>query len=795
MEWETRSDVDYGIPSGIAAMNTRPPFPAAGFSFVVRTKPRRWRSIGRPIVEGFMSIAPSPTHTTRAIDDRLPPNANTLIERILRSMNDAQRRAAECVDGPLLCLAGAGSGKTRVLTTRLALMIARHGIPASNLLAVTFTRKAAEEMHRRLAIVLGEEIASEITLGTFHAIGAKILRDYGGLISVNGRFTIADEADSAARVRRILQTYGIAKSHPAFRPSALATLLEKAKKLITTALSRRVSDPCVDQDENLAEAVGIYRLGIDQVFADLADTSDAVVSDPELLSRIYRDYQASLVTDNVVDYQDLVSLPVCLFLARPEVLRIYRQQWRRISVDEYQDTDEVQDEFLRLLALPDRHLCVVGDDDQAIYGWRGARVDNIRTFERRYAPCTVVMLEDNYRSTPNIVAVANAIIQGQHDRVYNKTLRSRLPEGPQVKLWSCLSQETEAEAIVQEILQLLYRGEIRSLDDVMVLYRVNALLTPLERAFRRARIPYRVIGGTRFIERKEVRDLLAYLNLAANPKDRTSFERVVNSPARGIGPATMEAVLQHCRATGLDPITACRQAGKIEHLRKNQARALEAFASIIDGIAHAAGTMNGLSALHETLRLSGYREHLIDRLARAEAEFDEEEIEDARTRLAVIDELVQWAETFAREFSIRFGRLPSVTDLIDSLIITSPTDEPHLVQTPMEWAHDAAPAQPQPAVNLMTIHAAKGLEAPAVFVVGLEEGVLPVGTLDASIIEPENLEEEGRLFYVAATRAMRYLYLSSARSRELHDGLPRPMAPSRFLARLPETGHVIQNQS
>lgn len=704
----------------------------------------------------------------------------TLAER-LASLNEAQRRAVDCVEGPLLCLAGAGSGKTRVLTTRIANLIQGHGVEPRSILALTFTRKAAEEMRTRLAGIVGEERAGAITLGTFHAVGVGILREYGSLIGLTGRFSIADDSELVSRARAVLRRHGVDRGDPDYRPRDVVERFAEAKTYLTAALHRREADFDLSR-------VDVLRGGSETILERAVADGALDEWDLPLFVKLYADFQGQLLADDTLDFQDLLSLPCLLFRDRPEVLRIYQDRWTHISVDEYQDTDDIQEMILGALANAHRNLMVVGDDDQAIYGFRNARVDNIRTFESRYAPCTVVQLEENYRSSPNILAVANAVISEQEDRPYGKQLRPNLPDGPPVRVWSCASQEAEARAVVTECRALLDRGEIGSLDDVMVLYRVNSIADPLERALRRERLPYRLVGGTRFHDRREVRDLMGYLRLASNWSDSLSFERVVNVPSRGIGPATMEKVLQEARVRGLDPVHICLEADTYASIRGQQKKALVEFGSLIQRIGEADRQGGVTRALRVVLEQTGYRHEIVDALADAEQADDVEGQSDARVMLRAVDDFVGYVEEFSRTTEALQGSPARSVDLAQSLATSTLVDDP--AGSPEDLG-DAAHG----ALNLLSIHASKGLEAPVVFVIGLEDGVLPITPRPGEIDEGVDVEEEGRLFYVAVTRAQNRLILSSARTRELRGDSPRYLPRSRFLARLPESGHLIEDRS
>lgn len=691
---------------------------------------------------------------------------------LLNSLNDSQREAVLTVNGPVLCLAGAGSGKTRVLTTRVAYMV-RRGIEPRNILAVTFTRKAAEEMRERLGSMIGLEAASEVALGTFHSIGAQILREQAVIAGLDPKFGIADEDEAVVRIRRALKMHGIAQGDQEWRPSEVLKAIGQAKTAFAAiALRRNLENP--EDNEYREGLLDAYKAGSDEHFREIYKRGDVEMQNPVIFMQVYRTYLTEMLEDGVIDFEDLLSMTALLLIQRPQVLRHYQDQWRFISVDEYQDTDEVQDHILRLLAGEDRNILAVGDDDQAIYSFRGAQVENIRTFPERYEGCRVIMLEENYRSTPNILRVANNVLLDQK-RPFRKVLRPNLPEGASVRLWSCASQEVEAYAILDEIERLRARGELRRLDDVMILYRVNALAESLEAALRRANIRYRK-SGLHFFERREVKDLLALLKLTNNPKDSVSFERSVRATSKGVGEQTFEKLLQFARVYDLTMLDAALRSDELDRVTKRQSDTLKAFAYMMIEMRAAANTQDAATVLHTILDKTKYRARYVEALSLAEQEDDEEAIIDAKRRLQTIDDFVQYVEELANPRGL--SRV-ALADMLDTIATLSAVEE-----TLLNPGDDGS-------INLMSIHASKGLEAPVVFVVGLEEGVLPVGLND----DDRDIDEEGRLFYVAVTRAQKHLIISSSRTRELQRGQIKPMYQSRFVAKVPEEGVVINNFS
>jgi DNA helicase-2/ATP-dependent DNA helicase PcrA len=712
----------------------------------------------------------------------------------LHGLNENQREAVLSADGPLLVLAGAGSGKTRVLVSRIAHLVLEHGVLPSSILGITFTRKAAAEMRERLAQMLSADEAAEVTLSTFHALGVSILREAGGVIGVPQKAGIADETDVAARVRKVLKTLQVRRDAEGETPREVVERIAKAK----AAFANRIARLCLEDAAAAADAVARYRAGDVRVWAEVQGELGA--PDLERFARMYALYQVSLVEDKVIDYEDLICLPLLLFLQRPEVLLGYQQRWSHVTVDEYQDTDYAQDHLLRLLAGERQNLCVVGDDDQAIYSWRGAKVENIRSFPARYPGCAMVTLDENYRSQPYVLQAANAVLAARPERGrLPKVLWTRRSAGERLRLWSAYTEQAEAEGVANDIRIAYESGAVESLDEVMVLYRLNALSRPLEDAFRAARIPYRIVNGLALHERREVRDLLAYLRLAHNWYDLVSFERAVSSPARGVGPSTVEALAGYARAVGISPVAAALEANQIPGVRKKAAAALQEFAGLIGDVYQVSEEAGVARALHRVLEATGYRQELIVALAEAEKDDDEEEVRRLTLKLADLDDFVLYVEEFCRTclraqgIEGPVGRLESgqvreisIAALLDDLAAFSPRQEqPEVIHA--EGGDHAL----RGAVTLMSVHSSKGLEAERVYVVGVEEKVFPAHARDNSD-QGEHIAEESRLFYVAITRARKHLVLSCAMTRELQRDEPSPMSRSRFLAALPETIYLNQ---
>ncbi len=640
----------------------------------------------------------------------------------LEALNPDQREAVEYFEGPLLVLAGAGSGKTRVLTARIARLIEHHGVDPSMILAVTFTNKAAQEMRIRIRSLLGAE-PSGMWIGTFHSIGARILRRYAGRIGFGPGFTILDADDSQRAVKRVMEERNVPKR---WTPQAVQSTISSAKDNLVTPAQ----------------------------FAEAAiDPFSRIVAD------IYPAYQARLKEGNAFDFDDLLVKPVELFESSPEVLRRFQQRFQFVLVDEYQDTNHAQYRFLELLAREHGNLCVVGDDDQSIYGWRGADIRNILEFERDFPAACVVRLQKNYRSTQTILNAANRVIAENVHRK-GKTLYTENDGGPPITLLTSVDEADEASWITAEVEGKLTASSELEHRSFVILYRTNAQSRALEEAFRDADLPYRIIGGVRFYERREIKDVLAYLKLISNPRDTSSFLRIVNYPRRGVGDTTLTALLVAAKSAAITPLDAARGARAIEGIRPAGGSALESFARMIDRYrALAAHTsvhelLSELIAelqLLEILRAEGFegidRAQNVEELVAAASEFD------ASGALAD-EELDETGEVTELDLFLQKVALIAEVDNLD------PEAD---------------------AVTLMTLHNAKGLEFPIVFIAGLEEGLFP---LARSYDSQEELEEERRLFYVGITRAMRKLYLTHAfRRRRGGDWLSS--SPSSFLRPLP----------
>jgi DNA helicase-2/ATP-dependent DNA helicase PcrA len=635
---------------------------------------------------------------------------------LLSGLNPAQREAVEHGSGPLLVLAGAGSGKTRVLTRRVARLIEHEGVAPHSILSVTFTNKAAGEMRNRIADLLGSE-PSGMWSGTFHSIGARLLRIHAALVGRTQAFTIYDEDDTLAAVKHVMERLRISpKDRP---PQAVIAAISDAKNAL-------VSSPEYE------------RLAMDP-FSKAA-------------AQVYRELDVALRQANVVSFDDLLVLPVHILEQNPDVLEKYRRRFKHILVDEYQDTNRAQYRFVSLLGKDHGNVTVVGDDDQSIYGWRGADIRNILDFEHDFQGAKVVRLEENYRSTPQILAVANAAITKNTSRK-GKTLRTTRPAGDTVQVVAALDERDEAEFVVEEISDRRYAAKGRPLRDFAVLYRTNSQSRTMEEALRRHQIPYRLVGAIRFYDRREIKDLLAWLRIVANPADDEAFRRAIAAPRRGVGDTTLDSLATFAASAGIPLLAASTHAKFNAALRQSTRDALNEFSALVHRFHEKAKESSVSELLRDLVLAIGYENHL-----RAEGP-------GANDRLDNVRELIAGAVETVQDEEGEIGFTPLDHFLQKATLVTSADSlDPHA-----------------DAVTLMTLHNAKGLEFPVVFLTGLEEGLFP---LSRSMDDPESLEEERRLFYVGVTRAEDMLFLSHARSRR-RNGETMPSLRSSFLSEIP----------
>jgi DNA helicase-2/ATP-dependent DNA helicase PcrA len=630
----------------------------------------------------------------------------------LAGLNPAQREAVLHFEGPMLVLAGAGSGKTRVLTARIARLIEHHGVDPSRILALTFTNKAAGEMRERIARLLGEE-PKGMWSGTFHAIGARILRKAAHHVGRTSSYTIYDEDDTLGVVKRIMEREGVPQKQ--WSPKVIASLISDAKNALVSP---------AEYD----------KLAMDPVSRTAA--------------KVYRQMEPTLRAANAVSFDDLLVLPVEIFRKDEKTLASYRDRFQFILVDEYQDTNRAQFQFIKLLGSGHGNVVVVGDDDQSIYGWRGADIRNILDFEKEFATARLVRLEDNYRSTPDILHVANAAITPNIGRK-GKTLRATRQAGEPVTLVAALDERDEADFILEEI-KARQNRENRGLNEFAVLYRTNAQSRALEDALRRDAIPYRLVGSVRFYDRREIRDLMAYLKLIANPSDEEAFRRAITVPKRGIGESSVDTLSARAREAHVPLSEVAAREDLQESLRPAARKALADFTRMINGLRERAKDTSVDVLIQELIGEIRYVEYL-----------QAEGPESARDRIENVSALVN-------------GAAETVIDDGGEVGLT-PLD--HFLQRAMLVAGADALDPSADAVTLMTLHNAKGLEYPVVFLTGLEDGLFP---LSQSFDDPPKLEEERRLFYVGITRAEEKLYLSHTEMRR-RNGELLPSIKSRFL--------------
>jgi DNA helicase II / ATP-dependent DNA helicase PcrA len=633
-----------------------------------------------------------------------------------RSLNPAQREAVEHVNGPLLVLAGAGSGKTRVLTMRIAALIDRHGVPPERIFAVTFTNKAAGEMKERIGRLLNRD-PSGLWIGTFHSLSARLLRREAELLGFTRQFTIYDEDDSLSLIKRLMDQRGY--SVKLFSPRAMQSLISAAKN--------RMAGP-----SQLQSSMPFDRLA-------------------QVAAEVYTALGPALKSANAMDFDDLLLHPLTIFREHPERLRAYQNRFSFILVDEFQDTNRAQYELVRLLGVHG-NVAAVGDDDQSIYGWRGADVRNMQDFLKDFAGAKLVRLEENYRSTQIVLDAANGVIAENSGRI-GKTLTTRRRGGEVVTLVAAADERDEAEWVVRE-LQKRSAASDWQYGEMAVLYRTNAQSRALEEAFRRAGVPYRLIGAISFYERREVKDLLAYLRLVSNPADNEAFLRAVGVPRRGLGESSLRILSQTAATWNKPMLETARVADRVSELRPNAREAFRKFAAIIDGAAQ----------LQERPP-ADLLEHII-RAIDYEAALHAEGPEGA-DRWENVRELVASAANWSEE-------VPADAETQDTPL------QRFLTETALLSAVDNEVGEEQ-GVTLMTLHTAKGLEWPVVVLTGLEHGLFPLARAEE---QPAGLEEERRLCYVGLTRAKDKLYLTWARSRR-RGGELRPGIASRFLKAIP----------
>ncbi len=655
-------------------------------------------------------------HAQPRLSESVSPPYGSASDHHLDGLNPAQLEAVRAVHGPVLIIAGPGSGKTRVIVHRIAHLVAGEGVPPWNVLAVTFTNKAAREMRDRLEGLLGRR-ADALAAGTFHSQCARILRRDGKSIGIDPRFAIYDDGDQMGLVRGILREMELDEKR--FTPRSFLSAISASKSEL------------IDVDRFSKKATGFWQ---------------------EKVASVYRRYQELLTSNHALDFDDLIVETVRLFTDAPETLAAYQDRYRFIMVDEFQDTNIAQYRLVRLLAERDRNICVVGDEDQGVYSWRQADIRNLLHFEHDFPEAKVIMLEQNYRSTQTILEAARSVISANEQRK-DKKLWTENDKGQPIVLHEAFNEEDEAQFVIREI-ERLGRAEGVRYRDTAVMYRTNAQSRPLEDAFVRLGVPYRLVGGVRFYERKEVKDVLAYLRLALNASDSVSLQRVLNVPARGIGDRTVAEIVRWAGRRGLsflESLEAVAEGGDrgAPALQPRAQNAVKRFIDLLRVLSRAANELPPLEVLDVLLEHSGY------------AHFVRDGTEEGEERWANITEL----RTKARDFG----------DFAPPNGLAAMLEEVSLVQDVDSYDAEAD------GTTLITLHAAKGLEYPYVFMIGMEEGLCPHSR---SMDDMSQMEEERRLVYVGMTRAMRGLYLIYATRRSLY-GNTNWAEPSRFLRDIP----------
>lgn len=635
---------------------------------------------------------------------------------LLNGLNEKQQEAVLATEGPVLIVAGAGSGKTRALTHRVAYLIKEKHVAPWNILAVTFTNKAANEMKQRILDLLKEQGLEELpTVGTFHAICAQILRRHIHLLGYENQFVIYDTNDQVVLMKQLMKERHIDEKQ--LNPKAVLGHISQAKNQLMTP--------------------EYYQSRAHNYFT-------------EKVAELYDPYQKRLAQSQALDFDDLLMKTVELFESQPEILDHYQERYRYISVDEYQDTNHAQYTLIKRLAAKYRNICVIGDPDQSIYSWRGANMQNILDFEKDYPEALIITLEQNYRSTSVILEVAHAVISRNRNRK-EKQLWTEREGGSKLRVLRSRDERDEAMKVALSIGEHLRSHESPDYRDFAVLYRTNAQSRTLEEAFMRHGIPYKIVGNVKFYLRKEIKDIVAYLKVIHNPDDTVSLLRIINTPARKIGTKTIESLQDFARREAISFYRAMERVQEIHSLSPSKHAAIEKFTKLIRHFQNLNQEFNAAGVLKHVITESGYKDFLL-----------EDKSPDGEARFQNIQELISVADKYEL---LEPG--VSLATFLEEIALISDLDS-------LENEHNA--------VTLMTLHSAKGLEFPTVFMTGLEEGIFPHSR---SLFEPQELEEERRLMYVGLTRAMNHLYLLYANQRMLF-GEFKQNAPSQFLLDIPE---------
>ncbi|MGC7831572.1 DNA helicase PcrA [Staphylococcus epidermidis] len=633
---------------------------------------------------------------------------------LVKNMNSEQSEAVRTTEGPLLIMAGAGSGKTRVLTHRIAYLLDEKDVSPYNILAITFTNKAAKEMKARVEHLVGEE-AQVIWMSTFHSMCVRILRRDADRIGIERNFTIIDPTDQKSVIKDVLKSENIDSKR--FEPRMFIGAISNLKNELKTP------------EDAQKEANDFHS---------------------QMVATVYKGYQRQLSRNEALDFDDLIMTTINLFERVPETLEYYQNKFQYIHVDEYQDTNKAQYTLVKLLANKFKNLCVVGDSDQSIYGWRGADIQNILSFEEDYPEAKTIFLEQNYRSTKNILNAANEVIKHNSERK-PKGLWTANSGGDKIQYYEAMTERDEAEYVVKEIMKHQRSGKKYS--EMAILYRTNAQSRVLEETFMKSNIPYTMVGGQKFYDRKEIKDLLSYLRVIANSNDNISLQRIINVPKRGIGPSSVEKIQTYALQNNISMFDALAEVDFIG-LSKKVTQECISFYEMIQNLIKEQEFLEISEIVDEVLQKSGYRDML-----------DREQSIESRSRLENLDEFMSVPKDYEEN-----------TPLEEQSLINFLTD--------LSLVADIDEADTQNGVTLMTMHSAKGLEFPIVFIMGMEESLFPhIRAIKSE--DDHEMEEERRICYVAITRAEELLYITNATTRMLF-GRSQSNMPSRFLKEIPE---------
>lgn len=633
---------------------------------------------------------------------------------LVKNMNKEQSEAVRTTEGPLLIMAGAGSGKTRVLTHRIAYLLDEKDVSPYNILAITFTNKAAKEMKERVEQLVGEE-AQVIWMSTFHSMCVRILRRDADRIGIERNFTIIDPTDQKSVIKDVLKNENIDSKR--FEPRMFIGAISNLKNELKTP------------DDAQKEANDFHS---------------------QMVATVYKGYQRQLSRNEALDFDDLIMTTIHLFERVPDALECYQNKFQYIHVDEYQDTNKAQYTLIKLLAKKFKNLCVVGDSDQSIYGWRGADIQNILSFEEDYPEAKTIFLEQNYRSTKNILNAANEVIKNNSERK-PKGLWTANTGGDKIQYYEAMTERDEAEYVVKEIMKHQRNGKKYS--DMTILYRTNAQSRVLEETFMKSNIPYTMVGGQKFYDRKEIKDLLSYLRVIANSNDDISLQRIINVPKRGIGPSSVEKIQTYAVQNNISMFDALAEVDFIG-LSKKVTEECMSFYEMIQNLIKEQEFLEVSEIVEEVLQKSGYREML-----------DREQSIESRSRLENLDEFMSVPKDYEEN---------------------TPLEEQSLVNflTDLSLVADIDEADTQSGVTMMTMHSAKGSEFSIVFIMGMEESLFPhIRAIKSD--DDHEMEEERRICYVAITRAEELLYITNATTRMLF-GRSQSNMPSRFLKEIPE---------